>query len=277
MNRTSFRRGFTLIELLVVIAIIAILAAILFPVFAQAKLSAQKATDTSNIKQLLLATQMYLNDNDDVFHRLQTGPVVTANAKIRQGSEAALQPYVKNQQVWGAPTDPFARTFCGAFNSPAGKAPGVKVSYSFTFNGQPNNNAEGETFGLHGVDNDSGVNAGNSMSQSGVGQPASTIHLFPLWMTSSHWNNRSWWRFYAANLRSWPVFPQTLSIDCNGTGDGRATIGAFNGQTNWGFADGHVQSMPQARIMDPLWVTNFNQAITSRARNLVHFNEAYKN
>jgi len=60
-------RGFTLIELLVVIAIIAILAAILFPVFAQAKVAAKKASDISNKKQLGLAFIIYLSDSDDTY------------------------------------------------------------------------------------------------------------------------------------------------------------------------------------------------------------------
>jgi len=60
------RKAFTLIELLVVIAIIAILAAILFPVFAQAKAAAKKIASVSNIKQLGLGALMYANDNDDV-------------------------------------------------------------------------------------------------------------------------------------------------------------------------------------------------------------------
>jgi prepilin-type N-terminal cleavage/methylation domain-containing protein len=58
-------RGFTLIELLVVITIIAILAAILFPVFAQAKLAAKKTVSLSNLKQIGLAFMMYSNDYDD--------------------------------------------------------------------------------------------------------------------------------------------------------------------------------------------------------------------
>ena len=60
-------RAFTLIELLVVIAIIAILAAILFPVFAQAKEAAKKTSGLSNVKQLNLACVMYCIDYDDVF------------------------------------------------------------------------------------------------------------------------------------------------------------------------------------------------------------------
>lgn len=61
------RCGFTLIELLVVIAIIAILAAILFPVFAQAKVSAKQVVCLSNMRQLGMGTQMYLVDHDDVW------------------------------------------------------------------------------------------------------------------------------------------------------------------------------------------------------------------
>jgi prepilin-type N-terminal cleavage/methylation domain-containing protein len=59
------RRGFTLIELLVVIAIIAILAAILFPVFAQAREKARQGTCTSNAKQLMLGLLMYAQDYDE--------------------------------------------------------------------------------------------------------------------------------------------------------------------------------------------------------------------
>src|SRR5579871_2635161 len=60
------KRAFTLIELLVVIAIIAILAAILFPVFAQAKLAAKKTASLSNQKQFALSNAMYSNDYDDL-------------------------------------------------------------------------------------------------------------------------------------------------------------------------------------------------------------------
>lgn len=61
------KRGFTLIELLVVIAIIAILAAILFPVFAQAKVAAKKTSCLSNVKQMATAAQLYLGDYDDMY------------------------------------------------------------------------------------------------------------------------------------------------------------------------------------------------------------------
>ncbi len=79
---SNYRKAFTLIELLVVIAIIAILAAILFPVFAQAKLAAKKTSDLSNLKQIGLSQQMYAIDSDDVFAMgLTKDPIPVSVAK----------------------------------------------------------------------------------------------------------------------------------------------------------------------------------------------------
>ncbi|MHC5879657.1 type II secretion system protein, partial [Streptococcus pyogenes] len=61
------RKAFTLIELLVVVAIISLLAAILFPVFARARENARKTSCMSNLKQMALATQMYVQDHDGRF------------------------------------------------------------------------------------------------------------------------------------------------------------------------------------------------------------------
>ncbi len=103
------RKGFTLIELLVVIAIIAILAAILFPVFAQAKLAAKKAADLSNVKQLGTALAIYLNDNDDTYPYLtrvdQGGAAFPADLWM-WSSEGVIGPYTKNYQLLMEPVDP---------------------------------------------------------------------------------------------------------------------------------------------------------------------------
>ena len=95
-------RAFTLIELLVVIAIIAILAAILFPVFAQAKVAAKKTSNLSNFKQDLTSSMMYSADADDYAAPLQSSPngyndVFEANPSlIVQNRGQLIQPYMKN-------------------------------------------------------------------------------------------------------------------------------------------------------------------------------------
>lgn len=94
------KKAFTLIELLVVIAIIAILAAILFPVFAQAKEAAKKTVALSNMKQLGVAMAMYTTDNDDYYPRsgvqdYNYGPPA-AWVAVWHGWSSVIYPYVKN-------------------------------------------------------------------------------------------------------------------------------------------------------------------------------------
>jgi prepilin-type N-terminal cleavage/methylation domain-containing protein len=113
------KRAFTLIELLVVIAIIAILAAILFPVFAQAKEAAKKSTGLSNVKQIGIGYALYTSDTDDVFpqsvtertspnYSTATKPEDVADYSIR----AKLGPYtksggtVKEGGIWKDPAAP---------------------------------------------------------------------------------------------------------------------------------------------------------------------------
>jgi len=95
------RSGFTLIELLVVIAIIAILAAILFPVFARARAKAQQNNCLSNTKQLALAALMYCSDNDDKF--MSNNLALCTPASNGQWA-GAIYPYVKNGQIYVCPT-----------------------------------------------------------------------------------------------------------------------------------------------------------------------------
>lgn len=97
MKKPFLTRAFTLIELLVVIAIIAILAAILFPVFAQAKYAAKKTQDLSNIKQLATSNAMYTADYDDTqpLSRIVENGADWWTARMRSWKDATA-PYVKN-------------------------------------------------------------------------------------------------------------------------------------------------------------------------------------
>src|SRR5215813_5893631 len=106
MKATNNQRGFTLIELLVVIAIIAILAAILFPVFAQARESARMSSCLSNMKQMGLGMTMYAQDYDERFSPERISGF-TANCPeccnpngTIVGWRTVTYPYVKNYQVW---------------------------------------------------------------------------------------------------------------------------------------------------------------------------------
>ncbi len=97
------RRGFTLIELLVVIAIIAILAAILFPVFARAREKARQASCLSNVKQIALGMLMYVQDYDETFPLEWTDPAGEGSSN-RYTWPGAIFPYVKNRQVFDCPS-----------------------------------------------------------------------------------------------------------------------------------------------------------------------------
>jgi prepilin-type N-terminal cleavage/methylation domain-containing protein len=116
--RLSTRRGFTLIELLVVIAIIAILAAILFPVFAQAREKARQTSCLSNEKQYSLATLMYVQDYDETmpYSAYLAGTCVATYYW-------AVTPYVKNDQINVCPSEPQAMKLVDLVGVPCTSTP----------------------------------------------------------------------------------------------------------------------------------------------------------
>jgi prepilin-type N-terminal cleavage/methylation domain-containing protein len=113
MLSSNRRRGFTLIELLVVIAIIAILAAILFPVFARAREKAREISCLNNMKQLGLGLTQYLQDWDESFpanrfNKTPGGPVTTGQEGSPYNWKRALESYVKGSSVFLCPSNDHA-------------------------------------------------------------------------------------------------------------------------------------------------------------------------
>jgi len=122
-TRTT-RKGFTLIELLVVIAIIAILAAILFPVFAKAREKARQSSCANNMKQLALGSAMYVQDFDEKFPSGNTGGLFGAsNVTNPDGWAAQIFPEIRSTGVYKCPDD-----------STTGTAPLVPISYAYNSN-----------------------------------------------------------------------------------------------------------------------------------------------
>jgi prepilin-type N-terminal cleavage/methylation domain-containing protein/prepilin-type processing-associated H-X9-DG protein len=182
------RQGFTLIELLVVIAIIAILAAILFPVFAQARESARQTTCLANLKQIGLAGMMYLQDYDETF--VQVGGTIeqpwpspdtrpdqmqrlTSNGlKPVNGWSLNLLPYIKNREIFQCPS--MDKTFaggneCAPFN-------GQRMTNHYAYNywlGADDTYPFGDYYQLP-----DGTIFDRPISQAAVDQPANTIMHF---------------------------------------------------------------------------------------------------
>ncbi len=269
MNKKS---GFTLIELLVVIAIIAILAAILFPVFAQAKNAAKKAVDLSNVKQIALASNMYTIDSDDLlplqagkdcgglwnfnsrilvpynFHAAWNSLVgsqyangCTGNGKrVLAGQVTAnnsIYPYTKS---WDILTMPGAPKQSGAVTPAAGETP-ANVSYNYN--------------GLL-----------TQFSTTAIADPAGTPVFWPAFGQLARIGDT-----YANPFVICPTASASCVFNgggpdnggdvsgCNlhddhssntpnglqsGVGNIHATSWAFGKSQNWAFADGHAKSRP---------------------------------
>ena len=258
------RKAFTLIELLVVIAIIAILAAILFPVFAQAREKARQSACMSNEKQLALSCIQYAQDYDETF------PTGVQQDWWMDTWPLMVQPYVKSVDVFRCPDD--TNTDVPSAYSWAGPR------LSYVSNGyMAYSNAAGQfaVVGVMGM-SQNGI-ADNVTPMSKVKRPSDTILLtereqvFPGQATSPgnvyYWgpgcliSGVNWWDSYGAP----GVIPDgtraatTDPYDPNGPNGGVTPV--HQKRANFAFVDGHVKSMepkstnpdPNNRPQDNMW------------------------
>jgi len=219
------KSGFTLIELLVVIAIIAILAAILFPVFAKARETARAASCKSNLKQIANGWMMYIQDYDERTplnwwsDNPCNGPAGAFPGQPRGGQPIMfwrIQPYVKNQQVLICPSDG-APTSGSDGVGPAPTSPGnncVTVRFSYS--------SSDEAGGLG--DPNQGLGMGASMAA--FDQPASMYLAF---------DSQRYYGTPENNIDSFGWMPQKNGINAD-------FVARHNGQLNVAYCDGHVKA-----------------------------------
>jgi len=253
------RNAFTLIELLVVIAIIAILAAILFPVFAQAREKARQISCASNEKQLGLATLQYIQDYDETFPE---GNTLWGNGPwgaYRANWAGEIVPYIKSTGVFACPDD------SGAGQLTKGvEWQGLAMSYA------PN--------GLHlvwaptpgrqclGVMCMAGIDPPQALAR--VVEPSSVVmyaEVFNSDLTKAGMggNHASWWQNVITGVPWWFGLgvPNQCDVANQGAGQGDGVCRAYpngingavsahhNGMSNFTFTDGHVKAMnPTATV-----------------------------
>jgi prepilin-type N-terminal cleavage/methylation domain-containing protein/prepilin-type processing-associated H-X9-DG protein len=271
------RKGFTLIELLVVIAIIAILAAILFPVFAQAREKARAISCESNMKQIALGVIQYDQDYDENFPT-QQNPGGNNNYDYQQTWVTSVQPYIKSYGVFACPDDPRTLPTQGQANYT-----GPKCSYvANAAMGYDWANSHGGGWELDGVIN-SGYGWANPngipkpRADGDVNFPASTIMLAEVWnypaagtpqlgafspygvvLTGPNGTESP------GGIPGWNAATNNCGAPQSnygglvpGGGLNKANPG-HNGRANFAFVDGHVKSMLPLSTVDLNPVNNNN-------------------
>jgi len=245
------RNAFTLIELLVVIAIIAILAAILFPVFAQAKLAAKKTNDLSNNKQVSLAHLMYAGDVDDT---LLTFPYAG-----RWSSPSYPNPgdYGPNMPFWSDMLMPYVKSrgiFSNATNSETLYSPG-----GYLYPGQLNaadtnvNNRYRVTYAMNHMISRADFAPSNpsATSATAIDVPAEIVLIGPsqyAWTFSScqtEGNETKW--FWNISTGGWGYELWGVKTQAD------VAKGGFNGGANFGYIDGHAayaKAVPAGKLGD---------------------------
>jgi prepilin-type N-terminal cleavage/methylation domain-containing protein/prepilin-type processing-associated H-X9-DG protein len=290
-NTMQKERGFTLIELLVVIAIIAILAAILFPVFSAAKEKAREITSLSNVKQIGLGIYQYLEDSDEVYPESDQ---IQSNGTPDRTWRDIISPYVKSVEVYADPSN----TENGVTNGWQGD--NFPVSYGA--------NANGNWYYQHEVAPGDGDLYGNQQNYTSAGSDAWgwAAGITPM-VSWASWNGSSFpgctqlsqlsapsslilvgettlpwqsgedgWGVPAACTMAYPGIP-TSSAQCWAA---PGVYSGHNGLATYVFCDGHAKALSLAQTVTPLnmWdnidIGN-NVAAPQQAQTYAAVSEAY--
>jgi prepilin-type N-terminal cleavage/methylation domain-containing protein/prepilin-type processing-associated H-X9-DG protein len=273
------RNAFTLIELLVVIAIIAILAAILFPVFAQAKEAAKKTVCLAQAKQTGLSAMMYATDNDEVYVPESYGVYGSNISSPWWGAgyglmewNVLLQPYIKNMDLLVCPDKDYVNFGYAAYingkapdpentaSSPAGE---LRVSWTWnniiTWNYATKNDAAFVTAGKTGyVGNPTDPYAywdGDPVSESQIQVPSTAI-----WIAEGDWNDMAGAGDGNTDYGWLLRYPNNPNVTEGGlTCPGDVIRGRHTGSFNAVYGDGHAKSSKFGSTRPSNWAIQESQ------------------